>query len=99
MVETRTNISRQIYDQLLSQADRDSNVTIEITRRCFVWNTQYYQLDIYTSPHLGLRLLETYTMLDPEQVDLPDFLTVEQNVTGNPNYSMFNLSKTESKSP
>jgi len=95
VVETRTNISRQIYDQLLSQADRDSNVTIEKTRRCFVWNTQYYQLDIYTSPHAGLMLLETYTMLAPEQLDLPDFLTIEQNVTGNPNYSMFNLSKTK----
>jgi len=95
VVETRTNVSRQIYDQLLSQADRDSNVTIEKTRRCFVWNTQYYQLDIYTSPHPGLMLLETYTMVSPEELDLPDFLTIEENVTGNPKYSMFNLSKTE----
>jgi len=98
VVETRTNISRQIYDQLLSQADRDSNVTIEKTRRCFVWNTQYYQLDIYTSPHPGLMLLETYTMQSPEELDLPDFLTIQQNVTGNTKYSMFNLSKTDKKS-
>jgi len=39
-------------------------------------------------------LLETYTVL-PEQLDLPDFLEIEENVTGNPKYSMFNLSKTE----
>jgi len=95
VVETRTNVSRQIYEQLLSQADRDSNVTIEKIRRCFVWNTQYYQLDIYTTPHPGLMLLETYTMLPPDQLDLPTFLTIEKNVTGNPKYSMFNLSKTE----
>jgi len=94
VVETRTNVSRQIYDQLLSQADRDSNVTIEKTRRCFVWHTQYYQLDIYTTPHPGLMLLETYTMLSPEELDLPDFLTIEENVTRDPKYSMFNLSKT-----
>jgi len=99
IVETRTNISRQIYDQLLSQADRDSNVTIEKTRRCFVWNTQYYQLDIYTSPHPGLMLLETYTRLPPDQLDLPEFLRIDQNVTGDPQYSMFNLSKIENTNP
>jgi len=99
IVETRTNISRQIYDQLLSQADRDSNVTIEKTRRCFVWNTQYYQLDIYTSPHPGLMLLETYTRLQPDQLDLPEFLRIDQNVTGDPQYSMFNLSKIENTNP
>ena len=47
MVETRTNVFRQIYDQLLAQADRESNVTIEKTRRCFVWQNQIWQLDIY----------------------------------------------------
>ena len=29
------------------QADRNSNVPIVKTRRCFVYNTQYYQLDTY----------------------------------------------------
>ena len=81
------------------QADRDSNVTIEKTRRCFVWNTQYYQLDIYnTSPNPGLMLLKTYTMMSPQELDLPEFLTIQQNVTGNPKYSMFNLLKTDKKS-
>ena len=110
IVETRTNVSRQIYDQLLaqvsshcksstrvvtayhSQADRESNVTIEKTRRCFTWHDQYYQLDIYTCPHPGLMLLETYTCLSPDQLQLPDFLNIKENVTGNPKYSMFNLS-------
>jgi len=95
VVETRTNISRQIYDQLLAQADRESNVSIEKTRRCFMWLSQYYQLDIYHTPHPGLMLLETYTALPPEQLDLPDFLNIQENVTGNPQYSMFNLSKTD----
>jgi len=93
LVETRTNVSRQIYDQLLAQADRDSNVTIVKTRRCFLWHNQYYQLDIYRSPHPGLMLLETYTALSPAQLSMPDFLTVKEDVTGNPRYSMFNLSR------
>ena len=108
-VETRTNVSRQIYEQLLvqvkqnilapqsltnlMQANRQNNVTIRKTRRCFKWNDQYYQMDIYRSPHPGLMLLETWSSLPPEQLQMPDFLTVKENVTGNPQYSMFNLSK------
>lgn len=113
IVETRTNVSRHIYDQLLSQvishnflmldlrvfvqADRDRNVSIEKTRRCFTWRDQYYQLDIYTSPHPGLMLLETYTCIPASQLDLPDFLEIEKNVTGKPEYSMFNLSQTKNQ--
>merc|ERR1719348_1579697 len=94
LVETRNNISRQLYEQLLSQADRESNVSIEKTRRCFMWETQYYNLDIFHSPCPGLMLLETYTSLPPSQLSLPPFLTVEKEVTGDPEFSMFNLSKT-----
>jgi len=94
MVETRTNVSRQIYDQLLAQADRESNVTIEKTRRCFVWQNQIWQLDIYSTPHPGLMLLETYSALPTDQLTMPDFLTIKREVTGEPSYSMFNLSKT-----
>ena len=77
----------------LVQANRQNNLTIRKTRRCFKWNDQYYQMDIYRSPHPGLMLLETWSSLPPEQLQMPDFLTVKENVTGNPQYSMFNLSK------
>ena len=40
----------------------------------------------------GLILLETYTTLEGGALKLPDFLTVEKEVTGDPAYSMFNLS-------
>lgn len=42
-------------------------------------------------------LLETYSAMDEEglQERLPKFLTIEQEVTGNPDYSMFNLSLRE----
>jgi len=93
IVETRSNVTRQIYDQLLSQADRNCNVSIVKTRKCFVYNTQYYHLDIYQEPHPGLMLLETYTPLQPEMLKLPEFLKIVKNVTGEPRYSMYNLSK------
>ena len=45
----------------------------------------------------GLILLETYSSADDEnlQKSLPQFLTIIQEVTGNPDYSMFNLSLKE----
>merc|ERR1712123_126204 len=45
----------------------------------------------------GLMLLETYTTLSKEEfIDrLPKFLNVDQEVTGDPAFSMFNLSLRE----
>lgn len=42
-------------------------------------------------------LLETYTALTSNELKniLPQFLTIEKEVTGNPDYSMFNLSLRE----
>lgn len=42
-------------------------------------------------------LLETYTSQDEDVLDknLPQFLKIVKNVTGNPDYSMFNLSLRE----
>ena len=67
-------------------------MTIEKTRRCFVWQNQIWQLD--STPHPGLMLLETYSALPTDQLTMPDFLTIKRKVTDEPSYSMFNLSKT-----
>lgn len=42
-------------------------------------------------------LLETYTALTGDELKniLPQFLTIEKEVTNNPDYSMFNLSLRE----
>jgi hypothetical protein len=37
-------------------------------------------------------ILETYTTLKGRDLVLPDFLEIEKEVTGNPLYSMYNLS-------
>ena len=67
-------------------------MTIEKTRRCFVWQNHIWQLD--STPHPGLMLLETYSALPTDQLTMPDFLTIKRKVTGESSYSMFNLSKT-----
>lgn len=45
----------------------------------------------------GLMLLETYTALPSDKLQniLPQILTIEKEVTGNPDHSMFNLSLRE----
>ncbi|XP_055686751.1 TRPL translocation defect protein 14 isoform X2 [Lutzomyia longipalpis] len=99
-VEVKTQMTARDYNNLLAQADA-SHFKIIKTRRCFLVNNQYFQLDIYKEPcHtrcLGLILLETYTSLEGKALEdcLPKFLNIKKEVTGDPNYSMFNLSLRE----
>ncbi|XP_015431585.1 PREDICTED: uncharacterized protein LOC107187902 isoform X2 [Dufourea novaeangliae] len=100
VIEVKTQLTHRDYLNMLAQRD-DSHFTIFKRRRCFLINNQYFQLDIYREPAhprcRGLMLLETYTALTGEELKniLPQFLTIEKEVTGNPDYSMFNLSLRE----
>jgi len=97
VIEVKTPVSHREYSNLLGQTD-PLHLTVNKTRRCFMYNNQYFQLDIYKEPcHQrcsGLMLLETYTTLSPEDfaTRLPSFLNIEHQVTGDPAFSMFNLS-------
>merc|ERR1712072_491530 len=90
-------ISQRDYNNLLAHRD-DNHLPIFKTRRSFLYENQQYQLDIYRAPcHSrcqNLILLETFTTFnDEEMVDsLPPFLKVKKNVTGDPAFSMYNLS-------
>ncbi|XP_066594018.1 TRPL translocation defect protein 14 isoform X2 [Prorops nasuta] len=100
VIEVKTQLTHRDYLNMLAQRD-DSHFTIFKRRRCFLINNQYFQLDIYKEPAhprcRGLMLLETYTALSGDDLRkiLPQFLTIEKEVTGNPDYSMFNLSLRE----
>ncbi|XP_076627662.1 TRPL translocation defect 14 isoform X3 [Colletes latitarsis] len=100
VIEVKTQLTHRDYLNMLAQRD-DSHFTIFKRRRCFLINNQYFQLDIYREPAhprcRGLMLLETYTALSEDELKniLPQFLTIEKEVTGNPDYSMFNLSLRE----
>ncbi|CAO1343382.1 unnamed protein product [Diamesa serratosioi] len=96
-IEVKTQLSQRDYLNMLVQSD-DAHFTIQKKRRCFLVNNQYFQLDIYQEPcHprcKGLMLLETYTSLEGESLkkSMPKFLNITKEVTGDPSYSMFNLS-------
>ncbi|XP_060530046.1 TRPL translocation defect protein 14 [Cylas formicarius] len=100
VIEVKTQITHRDYINLLTQKD-NSHFTIYKKRRCFIFNNQYFQLDIYEQPShprcKGLILLETYSALEENELKkhLPTFLNIEIEVTGNPDYSMYNLSLRE----
>ncbi|VDL65472.1 unnamed protein product [Nippostrongylus brasiliensis] len=86
------------------QTMRDkSRAVLHKQRRCFLVGNQYFNLDIYTelppsanALQLGERLifLETYTTKPVgEPIQLPDFLSIEKEITGQPEYSMYSMSK------
>ncbi|XP_054166405.1 TRPL translocation defect protein 14-like [Oppia nitens] len=97
MVELRRQISHRDYVNILAQRD-DSHLTVYKTRRCFVWEDTYFQLDIYRNPCNerceGLILLETYQTLknNDTTAKVPPFLKIIKEVTKDSSYSMYNLS-------
>ncbi|CAH1797770.1 unnamed protein product [Owenia fusiformis] len=97
-VETKMNISKREYQLLLAQRDL-KHFTIYKKRRCFLWNNQYFQMDIYQDPchprAKGIIILETYTTLHDDKLKLPDFLDITREITVDTQYSMFNLSLKE----
>ncbi|XP_021959969.1 TRPL translocation defect protein 14 isoform X3 [Folsomia candida] len=100
IVEVKTTLSARDYAMMLAQRDHN-HVTVYKTRRCFLYNDQYFQMDIYKDPcHprcKGLILLETYSTLSSSEIQqrLPNFLSIVKEVTGEARYSMFNLSLKE----
>ncbi|XP_075589280.1 TRPL translocation defect 14 isoform X3 [Dermatophagoides farinae] len=94
MVELRRQITHRDYVTLLAQRD-DNHHTIYKTRRCFLWQQTYFQMDIYQAPRNGLILLEAYTTISGQalKAKLPPFLDIVREVTNDPEYSMFELSR------
>jgi len=96
-IEVKQPCSQRDFLNLLTHKD-DSHLPVYKTRRSFFYQNQQYQLDLYSSPcHPrcnGLILLETFTTLDNSEIiaSLPPFIGVVRNVTGDPAFSMYNLS-------
>lgn len=98
--EVKHQINMKEYRLLLAQKDTN-RYTVYKKRRCFLWNNQYFQMDIYQEPcHArcqNLILLETYTTQKGEELQLPEFLAIHKEVTDDPYYSMYNLSRKDAE--
>jgi CYTH domain-containing protein len=85
----REEIERQItgleYLGYLEQAD-PGRQSIRKQRTCFLWEQQYFELDLFRSPAEGLALLEIELDDIDQPVTLPPFLEIEREVTDDPAY-------------
>eukprot|EP00051_Salpingoeca_urceolata_P001026 m.38075 g.38075 ORF g.38075 m.38075 type:complete len:414 (-) comp11150_c0_seq2:1727-2968(-) len=94
--EQRLQLTAREYQAMLLHSSKEHG-TVFKTRRCFTWEHQYHQLDVYQAPYPsarcdGLMLLELYSTNTGDMV-LPDFLDIDREVTDMPEFSMFNLAK------
>ncbi|XP_046840269.1 TRPL translocation defect protein 14-like [Xenia sp. Carnegie-2017] len=95
IVERRKIISSEEYELLLQQRD-PSRHSLTKKRTCFLWHNQYFQLDVFCQPTSerckGLIFLETFTTKKGADLQLPNFLEIEKEITDDKEYSMYNLS-------
>lgn len=85
-VEVERQITGREYLALLAQADRTRH-PIRKRRRVFLWDNQYFEWDIYVDPSPGLEILEVEVDSLSTLIELPPFLTIEREVTGDDQYS------------
>ncbi len=84
--EIERKISRAEFAELFDSADPNST-SIKKLRRCFLWDSQYFELDLFLQPHTNMKLLELELDSYNQEVRLPPFLKVVREVTMEPKYS------------
>ncbi len=91
-VETEYQISEDRYISLLRYSGIDYDV-IRKDRVCFLWQNQYFELDVIREPnrHLGLTMLEIELLNETDPVEIPPWLGLVTEVTGDPKFSNFAL--------
>lgn len=97
VIELKRTIAHRDYTNMLAQRD-PNHLTVYKRRRCFIWNNYSFQLDIYRKPCNpkceGLIILEVYTSAEDTSKIPPEWLDISHEVTHDPQYSMYILSKT-----
>ena len=87
-------ISYTEYQHLKSFKDLNRAV-VRKHRYCFVYNNQYFELDRFISPEWAkdMWILEVELLHIDDPIDLPPFLDIEREVTGDPAYSNYEISR------
>jgi len=88
--QQREEIERRIdadeYAALIKQADPQRR-TIHKTRRVFLHNSRMFEMDIYRDPRPGLQVIEIELDYEGEDVDLPPFIEIDREITGDKAYA------------
>ncbi len=91
-IENESQITEAEFLILLQRADPEFG-KIGKTRYCFLWNNQYFELDVFHNPS-GLVLLEIELTEENDLVILPDFLVGHvMDVTGSDRYSNVQIAR------
>lgn len=95
--KVREEINRRIspleYQQLLATRD-PQRITVKKYRTCVVWGGRYWEIDHFLEPSGGELWKAEIELDDPdEEVEIPPFLDVEREVTGDKAFSNGTLSK------
>lgn len=86
--ETERRISRREYVTLLKEGVK----SIQKTRYCFIYQNQYFELDVYPDWN-DEAILEIELTTENQKVTIPDWIEVLEDVTTNPDYKNCNLAK------
>lgn len=90
VIETERHIDNNLYEQLLQQAD-PYRQTIHKRRQSFIWKGQFFQIDTFMSPANDLVMMETKGVGEQETINVPPFVKVIEEVTGNQTYYNYNI--------
>jgi len=93
-IETEERITVEEYDALRRLRDRQKRI-IRKNRFCFIWQNQYFELDVFKNL-LDRALLEVEATEENQEVSLPPFLPIIKEVTGDINFSNYQIA---SKNP
>jgi CYTH domain-containing protein len=85
-IQVERMITAREYLSFLSQADPASRPVRKL-RRVFLYSGQYCELDTFLSPSAGLQVLEVEVDDLAASVELPPFVQIDREVTGEKRYS------------
>jgi CYTH domain-containing protein/predicted ATPase len=80
-IEIEDSIPLREYQALLERENRNAS-PIRKTRYCFLWKDQYFEVDAFHGKLEGKFFMERERTDKNDMTDLPPFIDVEENVTG-----------------
>ena len=91
VVEIKRQITNREYLNLLGHAD-PTRRSVRIKRQCFLYQGRYFVLDTPLDVKPAVQLLRTHVENDVENVNVPDWIQVEREVTGQVEWTMHAMS-------
>jgi len=91
--EIERTISEEDYRYLRTYERDPKRATIRKQRNCFVWEHQYFELDVFQQPALPHALLEIELTHEGQTVVLPPFLKIIREVSNDPKWQNSAIAK------